>query len=226
MKRPVSEGSNPIGQRLRLAMEKCGISSAELAKRADVKTSFLYDVISGKSANPSPLKLARVAEQLGISLAWLVGSGMAADSQPGKTPHPDYVAVPRAVLAAASSGGTVISAAQEDEIYHFRKDWIETHLCAKSENLRLFQVSGDSMEPTLCHNDIALIDTARKTPTPPGIFLLYDGFGLVPKRLEYLTQPQPPRIRIISDNPQYSSYDRSVEETFIIGRVVWFAREM
>src|ERR1700722_8204055 len=63
----------PIVHRLKIEMKKRGIASTGLAKLADVKTSFLYDVISGKSANPSTVKLARVAQSLGVSLAYLVG---------------------------------------------------------------------------------------------------------------------------------------------------------
>ena len=78
---PVFRAPIAIGQRLKLEMKKRNISSAQLAKRADVKISFIYDVISGKSANPSTVKLARVAEGLGVSLAELVGSGDA--TRPG-----------------------------------------------------------------------------------------------------------------------------------------------
>jgi transcriptional regulator with XRE-family HTH domain len=66
------DASNPIGVRLRARMHQCGFSSTELARRAEVKTSFIYDVLSGKSANPSPLKLARLAQAMGVSLSALV----------------------------------------------------------------------------------------------------------------------------------------------------------
>jgi hypothetical protein len=36
----------------------------------------------------------------------------------------------------------------------------------------------------------------------------------------------PPRVRIISDNPLYKPYEGSGEEVNIIGRIRWFAREM
>ncbi len=215
--------ANGIGHRLKLEMKKREINSAELAKRADVKTSFIYDVISGKSANPSTVKLARVAESLGISLAWLVDSDAASPSR--RAIDNDYVVIPRIMVDASAGGGTIVSSEQEGESYYFRKSWIKEHLGASPDDMRMLYVRGDSMEPTLCHNDLILVDTTRRTPSPPGIFVLFDGFGLTPKRLEY-TPHKPPRIRIISDNSQYSIYERSSEETFIIGRVAWFAREM
>src|ERR1700690_1755259 len=94
--------NNLIGQRLKYEMKKRGVTSTELAKRADVKTSFIYDVISGKSANPSTVRLARVAEALGANLADLAGS---ANNQNHKSPGgDDYVVIPR-IMVDASAGG-------------------------------------------------------------------------------------------------------------------------
>ena len=138
----------------------------------------------------------------------------------------DYVVIPRIMVDASAGGGAIVSEEQEGESYYFRKSWIKDHLNAGPNDMRMLTVRGDSMEPTLYHNDLVLVDTARKTPSPPGIFVLFDGFGLVAKRLEYSAQQKRLRIRIISDNPQYSTYERSIEEASIIGRVVWFAREM
>ncbi len=230
VKNKPSPDPNPIGHRLRLEMKKRGLTSAELAKRADVKTSFIYDIISGKSTNPSTVKLARVADILGISLTYLVGSTdrPAAESKPVLTSpgHEDYVTISRITVDIAEGGGKLISHEQAGERYYFRRDWIQGQLRAEPADLRMLYVRGDSMEPTLCHNDIILIDTTKKTPSPPGIFILFDGFGLVAKRLEYISDGDTRRIRIMSDNPQYSTYERSIDDIFIIGRIVWFAREM
>jgi transcriptional regulator with XRE-family HTH domain len=208
---------NPIGQRLRLEMKKRGVASAELAKKAGVKTSFIYDVVSGKSANPSTVKLARVAGALGVDLMYLVGSDALFHSDN------DYVTVPHIMVDV--SDGKLVSVEQEDERYHFRSSWIKGQLGGKPSDMRLLHVRGDSMEDTLSHNDTILIDIAKKTPSPPGIFVLFDGVGLVAKRLEYI-DGNTRRLRIISDNPHYSTYERSSADTLIIGRIVWFAREI
>ena len=46
------------------------------------------------------------------------------------------------------------------------------------------------------------------------------------KRLEHIPNSDPPRVRIISDNPLYKPYEGSGEEVNIIDRIRWFAREM
>jgi phage repressor protein C with HTH and peptisase S24 domain len=112
----------------------------------------------------------------------------------------------------------------EAEAYYFRQSWIRDHLDARPDDLRLMYVRGDNMEPTLYHNDMVLIDTSRKNPSPPGIFVCFDGLGLTARRLELM--PGEDRLRLISDNPQYSMFERDIADTVIIGRVVWFAREI
>src|SRR5271163_2061511 len=101
--------TNAIGQGLKLEMKKRGITSPELAKRADVKTSFIYDVMSGKSANPSTVKLARVAEALNVSLAELAGStGLTGNRALSKhAADNDYVVIPRIMVDASAGGGTI-----------------------------------------------------------------------------------------------------------------------
>ena len=79
---------------------------------------------------------------------------------------------------------------------------------------------------TLIGGDVVLVDLARRSPTPPGIFILYDGMGLVAKRLEHVPNNDPPKVRVISDNTFYSPYERTADEIHIIGRVRWFAREL
>jgi phage repressor protein C with HTH and peptisase S24 domain len=230
MKPHISGSDNPIGERLRMEMKKHGVTSADLAKRADVKMSFLYDIISGKSANPSTVKLARVAEVLGVNLDYLVGSSN--NPSPAASTHgkhmglQEYVSISRISVSASAAGGTLVTQAHETESYHFRKSWIREHLHAEESDLRMMYVRGDSMEPTLCNDDLILVDTSKKFPTPPGIFLLFDGFGLVAKRLELIDSASTMRIRIMSDNLQYQTYERDAKDANIIGRVVWFAREI
>ncbi|MDX1974569.1 MAG: S24 family peptidase [Rickettsiales bacterium] len=229
MKPITSEFSNIIGMRLRAEMKRQDVGVADLAQKADVKTSFIYDVISGKSSNPSTVKLARVADVLGISLAYLVGT----TDNPLQGVKPvshdkdnDYVTISRLLVDISAGGGTIVSREEEGEQYYFRKQWIREHLGVTPSDLRMLHVRGDSMEPTLCHNDIILVDTTKKIPSPPGLFVVFDGFGLMAKRLEYIAGTSPQKTRIISDNMQYTTYERLADETFVVGRVVWFAREI
>ena len=210
---------NIIGQRLKFEMKSRGVTSTELAARADVKTSFIYDVISGKSTNPSTVKLARVAEALGIPLSSMVDAPAHHKTSSSSASSNDYIAIPYLTI-------DELKCDTENQPICFLHSWISKYLRATAEDLRIFSISGDSMEPTLYHNDLVLVDTVNTNPTQPGIFVLFDGYGLVVKRLERVMNVPSPRIRILSDNPQYSIYEKPSSEAGIIGRVVWFSRRI
>lgn len=206
-----------LGQRLKHEMMQRGITSTDLARRADVKTSFIYDVISGKSANPSTLKLARVARSLGISLSTLAGGPDAIN---------EFIHIPRITTEAVLSNSRISVRKHIAESYQFRTDWISQRLAANPDDLRMIYLHGDGMEPTLCQGDLLMINTARRTPSPAGIFVLFDGTTLMVRRVEYAGSDEEQRLRIACDNAQHASYERSPDEIYIIGRVVWFAREI
>ena len=110
--------------------------------------------------------------------------------------------------------------------YHFQKRWIVQDLKADPLKLRIMHVEGDSMMPTLQNDDIVLVDTGRRIPSPPGIFVLHDGMGLVAKRLEHIPHSDPPMVKIISDNNRYTPYQCTADEVNIVGRICWYAREI
>ena len=87
-------------------------------------------------------------------------------------------------------------------------------------------IDGDSMEPLLSSGDRILVDTSQRVPVPPGIFVIWDGMGIVAKRIEHVPHSEPPKIVIKSINPEYQTYERDGEEVNIIGRVIWAAKRL
>lgn len=224
--------SNTIGFKLKEEMTKSGISAAELARRSSVLTSFIYDILNGKSSNPSIIKLAHVAEALGVSLTYLVHSELEKSPANNKKRSSDidsdesiYISIPHIKLSSSKNTKKgIISFKEEDDPYRFNARWILDRFDGKTNSLRILTINGDSMEPAICNNDIVMIDISQKSPSPPGIFIIFDGFGLSAKRLEYVFENEPERIRIISDNQHYSTYERLASDITVVGRVVWFSR--
>jgi len=87
-------------------------------------------------------------------------------------------------------------------------------------------VEGQSMEPVLESGDRILIDRRKTNPSQGGLFVIWDGNGLVAKWLERVPDSDPPRLRVFSENQRFTSYDVLTEEARVIGRVVWFARRL
>lgn len=204
--------------RIREQMKRTGISARELAERANVGRSFVYDVLSGKSSNPTTKKIAAVAEVLGVSMPYLLDENLDSDHI-----NPDFVKVPIVLKYDLVEG--ILVESRKEKYFHFQKDYIQRFNTLPAD-LRVIKVEGDCMEPTLCHNDMVLVDLTRKLPSPPGIFVLYDGIGLTIKRVEFVSGAESPMLNIRPDNSRYASYISKTGDCHIIGRVIWFAREL
>lgn len=76
------------------------------------------------------------------------------------------------------------------------------------KSIKMLEVVGDSMTPTLQPGQKVFVDISDCVPSPPGIFVVWDGLGLVLKRIEFIAQSEPARVRISSDNPRYQPYER------------------
>lgn len=123
-------------------------------------------------------------------------------------------------VQASSGGGSIVSDEPELGSWSFPELWLRTELRASVSELRIITIDGDSMEGILRSGDKVIVHVGRTEPSPPGIFILFDGIGLVAKRLEFLEGSDPPSVRISSSNTSYPPYERTVDEINIVGRVV------
>jgi phage repressor protein C with HTH and peptisase S24 domain len=135
------------------------------------------------------------------------------------------------VRAGAGGGGTSVEAYVIDgngntySAEGVKDQWqlpdtiMRQELHASPAHIRIFEVIGDSMLPVLHERDRVFIDTRLKAPAPEGIFALWDGQGLVIKRLQMINPSDPLRVRIISANKaSYDPYEMPLSEIQIIGR--------
>jgi phage repressor protein C with HTH and peptisase S24 domain len=97
---------------------------------------------------------------------------------------------------------------------------IRAYSSAPASDLRIIAVMGDSMEPTLQPGQRILVDTGDTKPSPPGIFVVWDGQGLVVRRVALLPHSDPARVKITCDNPKYDPSERTIDEAHIRGRVI------
>ena len=221
--------SVPMHERLRARIRQLGMSVADVARAAGVNRSFVYDILRGRSQVPNLEKLTGIAQVVKVDLEWLLsGKGRVEGDDPITEDYKnDFVAIQYASARPSMGGGAIV----EDEHgvgrdFHFRRSWIRDRLKAAPSMMRVMGVKGDSMTPTLQDGDVVLVDMNQRSPVPPGVFVLHDGMGLVAKRLEYVPMSEPSRVRIISDNQQYSTYECTSEEVNIVGRVRWYGRVM
>jgi len=63
-------------------------------------------------------------------------------------------------------------------------------------------------------------DTHDCVPSPPGLFIVWDGLGLVCQQIEFVAHSNPAMVRVSSANPSFTAYSRRLDEVTIYGRVI------
>lgn len=138
----------------------------------------------------------------------------------------EYALVPLYDVRAAAGHGAVIEQEQVTGTVMFKHQWIKRDLRANPSDLCLIHVDGESMDPTLQHGDMILLDRRRAEVVPrDGIYVLRVEESLLVKRLQRLPDH---KVNATSDNPAYGSFTLSLnaqnEDFTIIGRVIWISR--
>ena len=62
-----------VGDRIRKARRRCGLSGAALARRMGITRQYLYAIETNKTEDPGALLVERVAEALNVSADYLLG---------------------------------------------------------------------------------------------------------------------------------------------------------
>lgn len=183
---------------------------------------------------PSAEKLIAIASETGVSIDWLLGVDATATAELGQIKQAapsdtdEFVYIPRYDVAASAGSGSYVDNEQPRFTMAFRRYWITNHLHANPKDLSVITVKGDSMEPVLKDGDNILVHHAD-ADRADGIYVLRLEDRIVVKRTLWLAQH---RVRIISDNAKaYPPYevDGSDDNDFdfeVIGRVVWFGRQI
>jgi phage repressor protein C with HTH and peptisase S24 domain len=186
---------------------------SQLAKVGD---GTVRNYLEGRTESLTHTTLEKLAFAANATIAELIGE-MAGSPRPGK----DLIAIHGLKIEAGLGGGVDVSEEPLGEPVYFRKTMIERLTRGKRSQLRVIDLRGDSMEPTLFDGDRAMIDLNDvDVAGNPGVFCLWDGTGLVVKRLQ-LIPGEHTMVRIKSDNARYDTIDVDAQAVRVIGRVVW-----
>lgn len=218
-------------------MKILGIDSMkELGDRAGLKETYVKDIFSGKSKNPTGSRLKLLAEKgLGCSVSDLMGEGRSIRARAASESASDTISINELDVHIAAGTGTaddaggLLSANEESAV-------IGVHIYPAASfresygmdptRIRILAVRGTSMEPELWSGQRVMVDIEDKAPSPPGIFVVWDGLGLVLKYIEVIANSDPLRVRISSAHQAFKSYERNLDEAYINGRVVGVWKRM
>ena len=72
-----------------------------------------------------------------------------------------------------------------------------------------------------------MIDTSRRAPDTGEMFVLWDGNGLVVKRVERVAEGGGQAgLRLKSANAEYADYTAPAGDVHIVGKVLWTVRKV
>ena len=208
---------------LKWQMQKAGISQADLARHLSLDPASVNRIIKGtrKISADEMEKIRAFLNNDEMKRAYI------ANEQQNYNPTIPEIDI----RAGAGAGGLVSEDWQHDgngntmavdaikAEWGIPGAWVNHTLRAQAGDLRIVEILGDSNQPTLASGDRVFIDTGHRVPSPPGLYALWDGLGVVVKRVEIIPNSEPVRLNLISDNPHHAPYEVLAEEANIIGRV-------
>jgi len=216
---------NHIAREIERRMKALRLNRKQLSQKAGLNETFVRDLLNGKSKNPRGDSLAKLAAVLGCSVTDLLRDAYNTSLRPRNGSA--TVMIPREMASideidvrASGGPGQIIDEERKIGEWQLPRDLVRLATNSPTNRIKILSIVGDSMLPTYAPTDRILVDTGDCQPSPPGIFVVWDGLGFVVKRVEYIPHSEPPRVRIVSDNPHYSPYERTIDEAYIQGRVV------
>ena len=227
--RPMAESST-VSRRLKQLRQCAGLSIREVAHALGMEHGSSYQHYEDRFRKPLlPLEMAqRLAPIFGAkgidaaelyALAGVDGSGARALNAKGDDAS-GTLRIDELDVRASAGDGLTGEGEKVVGAWRVPTEVVRFYSTAPASELRIITVMGDSMEPTLQPGQRVLVDTGDRKPTPPGIFVVWDGLGLVIKRVQTVPHSEPPKVRITSDNGKYESYERALDEAYIQGRVI------
>ena len=203
-----------IGERIKAI--RGNLSGKEFAKKIGVTFTVVSAYENGK-AWPKPQTLDKIIKLSGRPADWLL-YGIESDQPCVIDPPADYSSmVSMPVYALAGAGAPCCIDGQEPIC----------HICVEKKmdgpNIRVIEVRGTSMEPTLLDGSYVGVDVTDKNVISGKLYAVYLPYeGIVVKRIWI----GPELVKIESDNKAAPSHDMSIDrinwDTFIQGRVKWW----
>ena len=211
-------------QRIEARLKATGLSERKACLKAGLKVDAIRTIRRGNHPRASTLRA--LAGVLGVSASYLLDA-----SDDGPVPAQVGAARPTAAegpmvpiveldVRAGAGGGALNAEELEAGHWQLPGDLVRSVTTAPTSALKILTVYGDSMEPEFRPGQRVMVDTSDQMPSPPGVFVAWDGLATVIKRVEFVPHSDPPKIRFSSDNPRYQPYERTLEEAHIRGRVI------
>ena len=225
-----------FGQELRALFDRYGLKPASVATSLGLDRSTIYKWLNSPK-EPPLINIVGMSTILGIPLSefpikygLLTPSHLLDNLNKPLEIVDEFVYIRKARTKLSGGAGNFVS--PEDfypERYAFRSDWIST-IASSPDNVMLMEVEGTSMEPLLEHGDVVMVDRGQNEVKDGLIYAIAERFTteewLLRVKILYDKKDtwQVKSLNSPTGGPMVEEYPK--EDVWVIGRVVWLAREL
>jgi phage repressor protein C with HTH and peptisase S24 domain len=201
-------------------MRSTGETQETLAEKLDVTQSGVAHWLSGRR-KPDTDIIASIMKAVGIKEIIINDDGSASENsiQYDRNTNNFYIEV---LDVKASAGDGYLNSDVQEVIKLIEYDNEQAKLLfngISSNNLKVINISGDSMQGTFESGDAVYVDISRRSFEGDGIYVFTFGRNLYVKRLQIIKD----KLIVISDNKAYKEWDireDEIDQLYIHGKVM------
>lgn len=207
-----------LAERLKILRKQNNLTQIALAAKLNLDKSSIAKYESA-NVTPSPDILLKMASIFGVSVDYLLGRNNYEDNYPRQPEPTNGVWIP--VLGKVQAG---IPIEAVEEIIDYEE--ISKSMAEQGDYFAL-QIKGDSMEPQLYENDVAIVKQQNDCDSNDIAVVLVNGDEATVKRIK----KGPEGLMLIPNNPTYEPMFYNNEQianlpVTIIGKVVEIRRKL
>ncbi len=210
------------------------LKRSEFAKIISLSNSYVSEILSGKRNISIKFKKGFQSafgfnvEELPHRMQISPENHSVREQGEGGTDNATYCKIPLFNIKASSGHESFVNDERIGADLMFRKDWLYRELKSNPDNLFILSAESDSMEPTIKHDALLIVDKSINRIITEGIYILKRGDTILIKRIRKLSQDT---IELISDNPSYGKEIIKLNkqpEITILGKVIyiWSVRKI
>lgn len=217
-----------LARNLDYLISKAGTSPYALEKLTGVNQPTIHRILTGESASPRDKNIQPLADYFRVTVSELRYKDLQEIDVLGEPDEADFAMISQLdVRASCGPGGKFHDHIVVKGGLAFKRTFLG-EMQVNEKHSRIIHAEGPSMEPTIGHGRVVLINMADTAPQDGRVFLICDeDGGMILKRLvrEYEPSIGATIWKIRSDNPDKRKYpDKFWPEdsrACIIGRAIW-----
>lgn len=107
-----------------------------------------------------------------------------------------------------------------DENWIIPETILSQHTDTSPNKIKVFKIKETIMEPDFKKGEPVLVDLSANLPSPPGVYIIFDGYSYLARQCEIVSGSDPTQIKISARNDSFDPQIISLKDCRIIGRVI------